>query len=563
MGPKELPLGDPPFREIIQGNLLYADKTGYIYRLIKSHKCCFLTRPRRFGKTLLIKTVEELFLGNRELFKGLLIDKDTDYAFERHPVLRFNMAYTKISSKEDLEFKIERDLGRIAERESIKIVSDSYDDMLEELLEGLSRKHGTGAVILIDEYDYPVSNHIGNLEFASANRDVLHGFYTSLKRNIDYIRFALVAGITRFAMTGLDSGPNNFEDISLLPEFAGICGFTLSEFETLFEDRLIEIIGIRKDSDRIAFDIEKTALKAKILKWYDGYNWLGPEPVLNPYSILSYFRRKVFDSYWTSLGQPSHLSALVRKNPLEFIQAKLDGYTSQDIGTVDLGNLSAVPVLYHSGYLTIDNQTVKDVVIDGETIEVTEYTLRTPNLEVKLNFRASFFAHAFGLTKSFFGKFATNLTSALLKRDPVQTAGTLHDLLSLITHRQHRPEESRYHAILQGAFAAAGIEVLGETAGSIGQADMALFLNDKIRVVIELKYRHEDTDADEKDPGRATKDLSSALDEAETAIREKEYDGPFRLFAKEVICLALAVRGRNKVAARFIDPDMEESQSAS
>ncbi|MDR1040055.1 MAG: AAA family ATPase, partial [Deltaproteobacteria bacterium] len=231
MEPKKLSLNDKPFRKIIQGNYLYADKTKYIHKMITEYDCCFLSRPRRFGKTLLLDTLDELFQGNSELFEGLWIGAPNEYDFERHPVLRFNMAYAKISTKKDLEDYIEYDLRDAAKIEGVEITSNSYDTMLRELLRGVNEKYKVGAVVLIDEYDAPVAWNISNRTLASDNCDVLHGFYTSLKKNINYIRFAFVTGITRFALTALDSGPNNFTDISLDPDFAGICGFTFPEID--------------------------------------------------------------------------------------------------------------------------------------------------------------------------------------------------------------------------------------------------------------------------------------------------------------------------------------------
>ncbi|MDR1038736.1 MAG: AAA family ATPase, partial [Deltaproteobacteria bacterium] len=298
MAKRALPLGDPSFREIIQGNLLYADKTNYIHSLLKGPKSCFLSRPRRFGKTLLLDTLAELFRGNRELFKGLKIDGKKDCPSEIHPVLRLNMAYDRLSSKDDLFSVIDWDLRYAAKIENLKISSKSFSGMLLELLRGLSNKYGVGAAVLIDEYDAPVARHISNRKLASDNREVLYDFYTSLKKHINYIRFVLVTGVTRFAMTALDSGPNNFVDISLDPNYAGICGFTISEFNRLFSGRLRGTLDSLKTKGTIDQNTDREALKAMILDWYDGYNWLGTQPVLNPYSILNFFNENRFGDYW-------------------------------------------------------------------------------------------------------------------------------------------------------------------------------------------------------------------------------------------------------------------------
>jgi hypothetical protein len=577
MATKPLPLGDPSFREIIQGNCLYADKTKYIHSLIKDPipKCYFLSRPRRFGKTLLIKTIEELFRGNRELFRGLYIDTQTDYKFERHPVLRLNMAYTELSVKEDLASRIKDNLREAAEIEEVTITADSYGEMMGQFLKGVHKKNNVGAVILIDEYDFPVARHIADLKLASDNCDILHDFYTSLKTYGDYIRFALVTGITRFTMTAMDSGPNNFIDISLDPDFAGICGFTVSEFDELFRDRLKETLEKIKNRKFIRQDADEKALKAKILDWYDGYNWLGAERVLNPYSILNFFGQKKFRPYWPLSGIPSHLSSLVMEKPLEFIQPSLDSVFAQDIRRVELGRLEPVSVLFHSGYLTIDEELLKDTgetTDEGEPLEDEAFTFRIPNREVGLHYKSFLFQRAFGLTNNDFNDFAKKLREALLNKDSKQLANLLQNILFGITHRQHpgtkdtqnseinieRHElaENYYHSVIKASFVSAGIEVLGEPAGSRVQADMAMFLPNRIRVVVELKCcRGSVKDDNEGTADRAAVELASTLNEAEKAINSKGYAGPFRTSAREILCLALAVRGRDEVAARFIKPE--------
>jgi hypothetical protein len=217
MTQKELMFGDPSFREIREGNILYADKTEYIHKMLNTSKCCFLSRPRRFGKTLLLDTIDALFQGDRTLFEGLWIGQ-SDYQFEPHPVLNFNMSYDELSTRDDLVSWIKWDLMRHAQKEGVKLKSDfTPRQMFEVLLEGIYAKYDVRAVILVDEYDAPVTDHISDMKLAVANRNVLHDFYRAIKKNINYIHFAFVAGITRFALTAMDSGPNNFKDISLLP----------------------------------------------------------------------------------------------------------------------------------------------------------------------------------------------------------------------------------------------------------------------------------------------------------------------------------------------------------
>ncbi|MDR1037404.1 MAG: AAA family ATPase, partial [Deltaproteobacteria bacterium] len=269
---RKISKNDLTFREIIQGNFIYADKTGYIYDILKDDPTsfCFLSRPRRFGKTLLLNTLAELFQGDRELFRGLLIEKK-GYKFERHPVVKFNMAFSQMSSKDELISRIMESLLKMARREGVDFIAKSYGEMLGELLEGICIKYGAKVVVLIDEYDAPVTRNILRQDVAKEITEVLHNFYTSLKTNIEFIRLAFVTGITRFAMTALDSGPNNFYDISLVPEFGGICGFTKSEMRTLFHDRFPDTLDALKGKGRIPLNTDIDGLKAMIEDYYDGY----------------------------------------------------------------------------------------------------------------------------------------------------------------------------------------------------------------------------------------------------------------------------------------------------
>ncbi|MDR1040601.1 MAG: AAA family ATPase [Deltaproteobacteria bacterium] len=548
---KELRLGDPTFREIRERNIVYADKTEYIHKMINLSKCCFLSRPRRFGKTLLIKTIDELFRGNRELFDGLWIGTKNRYAFDRHPVLRFNLSFAEIKTAQDLVDRIKRELVKAANREGVTLSVNSYDEMLYDLLYGLYRKHGVDTVVLIDEYDAPVARHISDKKLASDNREVLHDFFGAIKTNGEYIHFALVTGITRFAMTAMDSGPNNFKDISLMPEFSGICGFTVEDLDSLFEDRFDDTLTNLKENGQIGQDADHDALKLKILEWYDGYNWLGTKRVLNPFSILNFFSDKVFDEYWPSSGIPTHLSALVREKPLEFIQPKLDSYTTKQLRKVELHSLTPIPIMFHSGYLTIDGKTRKEVKKDGRTFTVDAFTFRTPNLEVDLNYRASFFTDAFGLDEGYFNDFSENFPKALLNRDSEEVVRLTHGLLAAVTYWHHLPSERYNHSVLHASFLAAGIEVLSEVSGGHGRSDIVVFLDGRVRVVIELKYRQARGKADGAD--NAGNDLSSALDDAEKSMREGDYLAAHRMTATEMIPVALAIRDRDEVAARFLD----------
>jgi hypothetical protein len=245
---------------IISQDRLYADKTGYIFEMINNYESCFLSRPRRFGKTLLLDTIKELFSGDKELFKGLKI-ASLGYEFKKHPVIRLKMNYAETSSPDDLKKNIVEDLIEVAQVEEVAVKSEFFDKILNLLLKGLSKKYGAGVVFLVDEYDAPVSKHTGNLTLAEANASVLHDFYTALKNNIKYLRFVFVTGITRFALTSMDSGPNNFQDLSIDPSYAGSCGFTISEFDSLFQDRMPQTLESLKAKGQISHEANEEILR--------------------------------------------------------------------------------------------------------------------------------------------------------------------------------------------------------------------------------------------------------------------------------------------------------------
>ncbi|MDR1036046.1 MAG: AAA family ATPase [Deltaproteobacteria bacterium] len=567
---KQLTLGDLSFQRIREGNYIYADKTEYIYNMLAGNRFnnCFLSRPRRFGKTLLLTTIRELFQGDRELFRGLWID-NSDYKFERHPVLDFTMTYINVDTKDKLIGRIMEDLESFAVMHGVTLTSKYLDKMFEQLLKGICEKYEARAVILVDEYDVPVTDHLRDEDVARGNIDVLHSFYRSLKSFSDYVHFAFVTGISRFAMAALDSGPNNFTDISLLPEFAAICGFTMDEMDTIFGDRYVDTLDILISEGRIDRNADIAAMKNKIEYYYDGYNWLGKDRVLNPFSLIRFFFHKKFGTFWPKSGKPSHLSELVRENPLDYIRPKLVAIGEGEITDAELSVLKPVPVLFHSGYLTIDRPMTKDEIIqykidnkelpDNKDLLFAEddddeqkFILKISNREVAKGFEYALFHSAFDQKDKFFGNFAKKLPVALLNNNSKKTASLFHDLLAAISFEQHEPSEKHYHAVLQAAIIATGLEVIGQASGSQGKSDMSAFFKNT-RVVIEVKYCRTGQNF-AVDINQAEKELAAALDKAADQIKSKDYAAPFRVAGKNLVGVAIAVRGRDEVAVRFIEP---------
>jgi hypothetical protein len=401
---KKLPLGDQAFSKLIDRNLLYADKTRHIYDLIKSEmKNFFLSRPRRFGKTLLLTTLNELFTGDRERFKDLWIGR-SDYAFPKHPVIFLSLSM-RAPSAEILERNLMDKLDSVADDHNLKVGGATSDMRLRFLVRALHEKTGSEVAVLIDEYDAPVTRNMDDLASARANAKVLHGFFAALK---DYdvssrLRFTLVTGITRYALTSMDlRGPGRLNDISLEPAYAGICGFTLEEFGPLFEDRMEATLACLKEAGEMGPSTDLSDLRKEIFDWYDGYNWGGPTRVINPFSILNFFTRKSFDDYWIASGRPGHLTAMIQARPMDFLLPKLKSYTSASVRKSELTQLQPVPVLFHSGCLTVDKISIPKIIglAADKKKRVRSCSFRLPNFEVSSSYLSDCFQAVFRLESS-------------------------------------------------------------------------------------------------------------------------------------------------------------------
>ncbi|MDR1037784.1 MAG: AAA family ATPase [Deltaproteobacteria bacterium] len=580
---KHLPVSDITFQEMIQNNFLYVDKTLYIYKLLEifRYKCCILSRPRRFGKTLLLDTIGELFEGDRELFRGLWID-GSGYRFERYPVLRFTMTYTQVSSEDDIVANIKDDLIEAAQDEGVALSSGSCGDMLGELLEGIYKKHGVGAVVLVDEYDAPVTDHILDLDLSLAIQDVLKNFYMSMNSSIDYIHFAFVTGIMRFVMMFDGSGPDNFRDISLNPEFSGICGFTSTEMNMYFNDRFMKTLAGLKKMGKIGPDADVKKLKEFILEYYDGYSWLGSETVMNPYSILNFFFSQAKDDYWTLSGRPSCLSFLARERPLDFIQPCMGSYPVHELTKSDIVNLDAVPVLFHSGYLTVNSRTLLNRTANGKSETIDALTFRFPTEEVSSTYHGTVFNDVFWPEDTCLRNIQWILPNAIEQKDSGEVAQLLCHIFFSISKNEIRFDkrhvtsahlstcdqsdnaEQYCRGVLCGCLRSAGFHAWRGGDSWPDSDNIVLSLNDKFRAVILMKYCHPDILADQEanvgnsgvesacSSGSAG-EMSLALDIVERQMRETDCAGPHRAAGCSVTCMAVAFRDSYQVEVRFFD----------
>ena len=447
---RKLPIGIQTFRVIREEGHYYADKTPHIESLVERGTHFFLSRPRRFGKSLLLDTIKELFEGSEELFRGLHIHDRWDWG-RRHPVVRLSFGSGDFSSRERLELAVLDLLDGVERRHGVAPRYSTPAARLQYVIEELHERTGERAVVLIDEYDKPILDALDKTTVARANRDFLSGLYAVIKDSDAHIRFTLLTGVSKFSKVNLFSGLNNLEDITLDPRFATICGYTEGDFDTVFAP---EFEGI----DR-----------AQVRKWYNGYNWDGNERVYNPFDILLLFRQRKFRAWWFETGTPTFLvETLLRRGVNTFA---LDGMIADEdlLSSFDVEEIAPEALLFQTGYLTIETSSYR--------IGQTSYRLGYPNLEVR-----------------------QSLNKVLLKRLAGAAAGTAaqirlydhfrgHDLAGVeavlravyagIPTDWHRRNdiarfEGYYASVFYACLAALGFDLRVEDASAAGRVDLAL-----------------------------------------------------------------------------------------
>ena len=368
----KLPIGVQDFAKLIKEGRIYVDKTEYLYNLINNGNVYFLSRPRRFGKSLMISTLNYLFQGEKELFNGLWIDDKWNWD-DKHPVIRVDFSKKEFKSSDELRVKISNILENAADMYDVELETSSYEEKFEELILKLKQKYNKNVVILIDEYDKPILDHIIEKGLANEIRDVLRGFYSVIKASDEHIRFVMLTGITRFSKVSIFSGLNNLEDITMVNEYSTMLGYTQEELEHYFSGYI----------DGLAEKIKKTReeILIEIKKWYNGYKFSDEaERVYNPFSTMLLLKQRRFEPHWFETGNPKFLLDVI--NEEGFFLPEIDNVvlSVEELGNFDIDHLSVRPLLYQTGYLTIDYVEYIDEI--GETL----YHLGFPNMEVRKSF---------------------------------------------------------------------------------------------------------------------------------------------------------------------------------
>ena len=529
---KRLPLGIQNFRKIIDGGYVYVDKTRFVYELLNDSSYYFLSRPRRFGKSLLLDTIAEAFSGDRELFKDLWI-YDSDYQFVKHPVIRLDMSSVANKTPETLENELLIETKKRAAGEGFDIEYKSPSAVFKTLIEELYKKYEQRVVVLIDEYDKPILDHLTNTEAAEANREVLRGFFGILKSMDPYLRLVFITGVSKFTKTSIFSGLNNIRDITMSEKYADICGVVTGDLEKYFGEHIAHLSTLKRFRER-------ENLCGEILEWYDGYSWNGETRVINPYSLLSFFTEEKFSNYWYASGTPKFL--------LDLIKTRQEGYARLQnlkmgewaLDSFDIGNIEVEPLLFQTGYLT-----VKDILPDEEP---PVYILGTPNNEVRIAFNLHILAEFTGKGGGFTESAYRRMKGALASGDLQSMLESLKGLFASIPYELHIKHESYYHSIFFAVMNLLGFDIDAEVSVSGGRVDAVLELADKA-YVMEFKYEHCAKDALPEEKRRL---FDKALGEGMEQIKGRGYAGKYSGSGKTIYQAAFAFLGRDDIEMKCI-----------
>lgn len=375
------PVGIQTFEKIINGGYLYVDKTALIYELVNRAEYVFLSRPRRFGKSLMMSTLEAYFKGRKELFRGLEIENLEKHWME-YPVFRFDLSGENFNSTERLIDHIASYLDDIEDTYGLSS-EGTIGRRFRRLIRQAYEKYGKRVVVLIDEYDKPMLDCLHNDDLHDSVKDELRGFYSVLKLSDEYIKFAMLTGVTKFGKVSVFSGLNNLKDISMWPEYNSLCGISETEFHRYFT------ASVRNFAMKHSLPEERIWQNFKTL--YDGYRFAYKgENVYNPFSVLNAFDSERFGNYWYSSGSPSYLIRLIERH--RFLLSNLEGERRNEEQLNDISDTGHdfVPLLYQSGYLTI-----KGYDNPSDELGSGEYILGFPNREVNKCFWNSLSNHFF------------------------------------------------------------------------------------------------------------------------------------------------------------------------
>jgi hypothetical protein len=524
------PLGIQTFSKIIENKLLYVDKTAIIYDLLEQGSMYFLSRPRRFGKSLLISTLEALFSGRKALFDGLYI-ADTPYDFVTYPVIKMEFSKVQVQQPQDLQKYILSVIARYATQYDISLNEQSHEIRFDELVRKLHEKTGKAVVLLIDEYDKPILDNL-NEDRLKAIKAAINAFYSVVKSLDEHLQFVFITGVTKFAKVSVSSGMNNLTDISMDKHYAALCGITQQELQSNFAPAIAQLAEVEGST--------QTALMAKIKYWYNGYRFHQNAPTLyNPYSLLSLFRAQEFDYYWFTSATPTFLIELIKTNQFDLGSISNFEVDRLFFATIEPERMKPEPVLLQTGYLSIADYS------DGW------YRLDLPNHEVKYAFNRAI-VEEYGQTPSADLRYVRDLCQALTTDDLPRFFKTLKIFFANIPYSITLKQEKYYQSLFYAIFTLIGFEIEAEVQTNQGRIDCVLQTKERI-YIIEFIF----PTAPGKKAIRSSmaKKLNDSKEAALQQIHDKQYAQKYQNSAKQITLLGVEFDQDTRNIGDFVRQD--------
>ena len=517
--PLKLPIGIQSFDKLRCGNYLYVDKTGRLLELITSSPWCFLSRPRRFGKSLTLSTLDAMFSGKADLFKGLAAEEWVkEQAQHPSPVLRFDMSMVETGSVEAMKTTLKEMLGRAALFAGMEIRAQSLTGGFAELVMSLHQAKGP-VVVLIDEYDKPMLDNIGNLELANEMRLTLRSFYTVLKSCDEYLRFVMLTGISKFSKVGVFSALNNLQDISMSRRYGDIAGYTQDELERDFDEWIADTAG--------ALSTDKGKLLGRIRNYYDGFCFDGSTRLYNPFSILNFFSEQEFRNYWYASGSPSFIVTYMRQHSIKDPETYCGVTVKEDFtSSQEIERANPVSFLYQAGYLTIKGREEQELILDY------------PNREVRDSISSMYLEHVYNMEG--YGALGSQIWRALKGRDIAKVVELYNVALAGIPYEDYADQgESWYRSLFLMLLRGAGITANGEAHTNRGRPDVIAQFPEQV-AVLEFKYAKDGSEMESK---RA---------EGERQIQEKNYARPYDGENRAVMAAVIVIDGERHEASPYL-----------
>ena len=500
------PIGIQTFDKIRQGGYLYIDKTKYIYEITHPGQYVFLSRPRRFGKSLLMSTFDSYFRGRKDLFKGLAIEK-LEKDWTEYPVLHFDLSDIKKGTVEDFGENVNSSLASMEGEFGIAKTSDNPGTRLKDLVERIYNKTGKQVVLLFDEYDAPLLTVLHDPERLETMRTELQSFYSPIKKLDPYLRFVFITGITKFSQLSIFSQLNNLNNISMLPQYAAMCGITIKELEDNFQEGIAVLAEKYHYSHKQVID--------KLLYHYDGYHFAeDSEGVLNPFSLLSAMNNRKFNNYWFSTGTPTFLVNMMRKFHTDLTEIDGSKAMQEDFDAPTENMHNVLPLFYQSGYLTIKDYNPRSGM----------YTLGYPNEEVKVGLMRiliPFYVQSDPVPAS---NACWNISEALMDGDIDKALAAARSYFASIPYQENTLKdapttEGHFTAMLYVMFSFLNRYVYSQVRNAKGRLDI-LIKTDTTIYVMELK-------------------LDGDLNKALKQINEKDYTIPYQTDGRKVVKVAI------------------------